>query len=94
MTEQPIAYEDLGVSLVLGRGVVVDKAPEYTKIAVYAIAANLIDLRVDRPGFINVAHQVAYEITGYDPADGSLTLRLVNDWRPGQKDDPDPEPTP
>jgi hypothetical protein len=89
----PITYEDLKVSLVLGRGVVVDVAPEYTKISVHALANSPVGLVVDGPGRIKVAYQVGYEITGYDPADGTLTLRLAKDWRPGQKDDPHAAPT-
>jgi hypothetical protein len=54
---QQITYEDIQISRHLGRGVVVDTAPEYAK------------------------------------AHCTLTLRLVHDWRPGQKDDPHAEPT-
>lgn len=89
----PIAYEDLKVSLVLGRGVVVETAPEHTKISVSVLASNPLGLTVEYPGRVKIAHQVGYEITGYDPTDGTLTLHLAKDWRPGQKDDPNAEPT-
>lgn len=89
----PVTYEDLQVSLVLGRGLVVDTAPEHTKIAVGMLTAGHLGIRLDHPGHIKIAEQVAYEITGYDPADCTLTLRLVKDYRPGQKDAPPAEPT-
>jgi hypothetical protein len=89
MTEPiPPVYEDLQVSLVLGRGVVIDVAPQHTKIAISALAATHLGIRLDLPGSIKLAEQVAYEITGYDPEDCTLTLRLTHDWRPGQKDAP------
>jgi beta-phosphoglucomutase-like phosphatase (HAD superfamily) len=79
------AYADLQVSLVLGRGLVVDTAPEHTKVAVGMLATTHLGIRL--------GEQVEYEITGYDPDDCTLTLRLAHDWRPGQKDAPE-EPTP
>jgi hypothetical protein len=81
-------YEDLQMSVVLGRGIVVDVAPEHTKIGVHVVADRYFGLWVDEPGHIRIAGQVEYEITGYDPADCALTARLIRDWRPGQKDDP------
>jgi hypothetical protein len=84
----PITYEDLQISLVLGRGIVVDTAPEHTKISVGVLANNPLGLTFEYPDGIRIAQQVGYEITGYDPDDCALTLRLVRDWRPGQKDDP------
>jgi hypothetical protein len=87
------AYADLQVSLVLGRGLVVDTAPEHTKVAVGMLATTHLGIRLDHPGHIKIAEQVEYEITGYDPDDCTLTLRLAHDWRPGQKDAPE-EPTP
>jgi hypothetical protein len=89
---QQITYEDIQISRHLGRGVVVDTAPEYAKAHFSILNAQHIDLRLDTGG-IRIAEQVEYEITGYDPADCTLTLRLVHDWRPGQKDDPHAEPT-
>jgi|SRR4051812_34958237 hypothetical protein len=79
----PITYEDLQVSLVLGRGVVIDTAPQHAKISVGALAQGRLGISLDHPGHIKLAYQVEYEITGYDPADCTLTLNLVNDWRPG-----------
>lgn len=87
MAAEP-TYEDLQVSLVLGRGVVIDTAPEYIKVALGALAGGHIGIRLDVAGYIRFAEQVQYEITGYDPADCTLTLHLTHDWRPGQKDAP------
>lgn len=86
-------YEDLRASLVLGRGIAIDTAPQHTKISLGLLTDWHIGIRLDEPGIIRIAEQVAYEITGYDPADCTLTLRLARDWRPGQKDDPAAEPT-
>jgi hypothetical protein len=89
----PITYEHLQMSFVLGRGVVIDNAPEHAKIAIGLLTAGHFGLDLGHPGHIKFAYQVEYEITGYDPADCTLTLHLVHDWRPGQKDDPHAEPT-
>lgn len=88
----PITYEDLQISLVLGRGIVVDSAPEYTKITLELFASSPMYVRYSHRNKIRIAEQVAYEVTGYDPADCALTLRLVRDWRPGQKDAPAADP--
>jgi hypothetical protein len=87
-TTEPVVYGELQASLVLGRGVVIDTAPEHTKIAVGMLASAHLGIRLDVPGSIKFAEQVAYEITGYDPADCTLTLRLTHDWRPGGPDAP------
>lgn len=88
-----ITYEDLQCSFVLGRGIVIDRAPDHAKVSVNMLAAGHLGLDLNHPGHIKIAYQVEYAITGYDPADCTLTLRLVHDWRPGQKDDPHTEPT-
>lgn len=84
----PTVYEDLRVSLVLGRGIVVDTAPEHTKASVDLITQAQFGIRHIPGGRLRFGEQVEYEITGYDPADCTLTLRLAHDWRPGQKDAP------
>lgn len=83
----PILYHEIQISRHLGRGIVVDDAPEYAKAHHSIIASMHIDLRLDTGG-IRIAEQVEYEITGYDPADAMLTLHRVKDWRPGHDDDP------
>lgn len=84
----PITYEDLVVSLVLGRGLVVDTAPEHTKATVELLTKAQFGIRHPYGDRIRIGEQVEYEITGYAPDDCTLTLHLVHDWRPGQKDDP------
>jgi hypothetical protein len=89
----PITYEAVQVSLHLGRGIVIDTAPEHSKITVNLLADPIFGVRATTPGRVRFAEQVEYEITGYDPGDCTLTLRLVKDYRPGQKDAPE-GPTP
>ncbi|MFE0470486.1 hypothetical protein ACFW2V_02570 [Streptomyces sp. NPDC058947] len=83
-------YGHLQVTRHLGIGLKVDTAPQRTKCAIDALTGQPTYLRVDN-GHIVIADQVVYQITGYDPADYTLTLELVKDYRPGQKDDPNAE---
>jgi hypothetical protein len=89
-----IAYEALVVSLILGRGLVVDTAPEHAKMSIALLTQSQFGVRHLDGDRVRFGEQVEYEITGYDADDCTLTLRLVYDWRPGQKDDPTPEATP
>jgi hypothetical protein len=89
--KDPTQYGEIQISRVLGRGIVVDTAPDYAKAHIGIIAATHADTSLDE-GRIRIADQVLYEITGYDPADCTLTLHLVSDWRPGQKDAPSDQP--
>jgi hypothetical protein len=86
-------YGDIQLTRHLGRGVTVDTAPERAKMSVDAISGQGL-LRIEGGDNIVIADQVAYRITGYDSNDCTLTLELVKDWRPGQKDDPNAEPQP
>jgi len=88
----PIEYGEIQASRHLGRGIVVDTAPEYAKAHIGIIASAHSGVSLD-DGAVRIADQVLYEITGYNPADCTLTLHLAKDWRPGQKDDPNAEPT-
>jgi hypothetical protein len=88
-----ITYEDVVITRRLGHPLSIDTAPQHTKIAVALLFDARAYIRTYGPGHIVIADQVEYEITGYDPADCALTLRLVHDWRPGQKDDPHAEPS-
>jgi hypothetical protein len=71
----------------MGIGLKVDTAPQRTKFDLGVFTQTATYLRVDG-GHIIIADQVVYEVTGYDPADCTLTLELVKDYRPGQADDP------
>lgn len=86
-------YGDIQLTRHLGRGVVVDEAPQRAKMHVDAVGRPGLFIRVEG-GDINIADQVVYRITGYNPADCTLTLELVKDYRPGQKDDPSAEARP
>lgn len=88
----PIEYGEIQLSRHLGRGIVVDIAPEHAKAYIGIIATAHAGVSLDG-GAVRIADQVLYEITGYDPADCTLTLHLVHDWRPGQKDDPKTDST-
>lgn len=77
----------------LGIGIKIDNAPQRAKLAVSSLTQPGLYVRVDG-GDIVLADQVVYRITGYDPTDSTLTLELVKDWRPGQKDDPHTERQP
>jgi hypothetical protein len=89
----PITYEDLQCSFVLGQGLIIDRAPEHAKLSITMLSAGHLGLDLSQAGLIKFAYQVEYEITGYEAADATLTLHLVHDWRPGQKDDPHAEPS-
>jgi hypothetical protein len=84
-------YGDLQITRHLGAGIKVDSAPQLAKMAISYLAHPGLYLRVE-DGDIVIADQVVYQITGYDPTDCTLTLELLKDWRPGQKDDPNAEP--
>lgn len=86
-------YGEIQLTRHLGIGVTVDNAPERAKIDVDAIGGPGLFIRVEG-GDINIADQVVYRITGYNPDDCTLTLELLKDWRPGQKDDPNAETQP
>lgn len=69
------------MSRVRGRGVTVDEAPQRALIAVQMLAASAdVYVRVIND-VIEIADQVAYRITGYDPQQAALTVTLVKDWR-------------
>ena len=80
-------YGHLQVTRHLGIGLKVDTAPQRTKFDIGALTQSSTYLCVD-DGHIVIADQVVYRITGYAPADCTLTLELVKDYRPGEKDDP------
>jgi PAS domain-containing protein len=84
-------YGDVQLTRRLGIGVTVDSAPQRAKMHVDLLARPGLYIRAE-DGDIVIADQVVYRITGYDPADYTLALELVADWRPGQKDDPNAKP--
>ncbi|MER6183013.1 hypothetical protein [Streptomyces sp. NPDC001652] len=86
-------YGDIQLTRRLGVGVTVDEAPERAKASIDFLGQPGLYLRIE-DGDINIADQVVYRITGYNPDDHTLTLELLKDWRPGQKDDPNAETQP
>jgi hypothetical protein len=80
-------YGEIQLTRHLGKGVTVDTAPQRAKMDVDVLGQPGLYIRVEH-GDINIADQVVYRITGYNPDDCTLTLELLTDWRPGQKDDP------
>jgi hypothetical protein len=86
-------YGDIQISRHLGKGVVVDEAPQRAKMDVDVVGGPGLFIRIEG-GNVNIADQVVYRITGYNPDDCTLTLDLITDWRPGQKDDPNAEAQP
>ena len=76
---------EIQVSRHRGRGVVVDAAPARALIGLRIIRdlawpANIAE--VGDPDLVNIADQVLYRVTGYDPGAASLIVELVEDWRP------------
>lgn len=74
----------------LDKGVTVDTAPQRAKMDIDVLGQPGLYIRVEG-GDINIADQVVYRITSYNPDDCTLILELLTDWRPGQKDDPHAE---
>jgi hypothetical protein len=66
----------------LGRGLVVLSADRRSRITLELLANGTWGLDMCGPDLINIADQVLYQITGYDPESCALTLELVEDWRP------------
>jgi hypothetical protein len=87
----PIEYGGIQISRRLGHGIVVDTAPQHAKAYIGILDGGRNGCSVE-DDCIRIADQVLYQVTGYDPADATLTLRLVHDWRPGGPDAPSEEP--
>lgn len=56
------------------------EAPARTRISLHVLVDRYAYLHMPDPQTIVFADQVVYRITGYD--EGTLTLELVEDWRP------------
>lgn len=66
----------------LGHGLIVDTAPRHASMALVVLVEGSWGARLQHGGLVNIADQVLYRITGYDPATAALLLELVEDWRP------------
>jgi hypothetical protein len=78
----PVTYEGIVFSREMGRGVAITIAPKHSKISLGVLVTPTVLIRETAPGHLLFADQVEYVITGYDPADATLTLELVEDYRP------------
>jgi hypothetical protein len=73
---------DIRISRVQGRGLVVDQAPARSRMALHVLADSGWGVRFYGLDLVNVAEQVLYQVTGWDPESGNLLVDLVEDWRP------------
>ena len=72
---------DIQIARQLGRGIIVNTAPRCTRIALAVLADAKWGVTMHDSDQINIADQVLYQVTGYDPETASLVLELVKDWR-------------
>lgn len=79
---QQITYESIIFTRHLGHPLTIDNAPEHTKISLGVLADHRVYIHEQGPGRLVIADQVEYLVTGYDPADCTLTLQLIEDHRP------------
>ncbi|MDX2702181.1 hypothetical protein PV350_04880 [Streptomyces sp. PA03-6a] len=77
-----LTYEPLTMTRELGHPITVDTAPARTKMDLGLLMNGRAYIYLLGDGSLNIADQVVYRITGYDPADGALLLELVADHRP------------
>lgn len=95
MTDQVIVYEDVVFTRRIGYPLRVDTAPQHTKMDLAVLLDARAYIHAHDPGHLVFADQVEYAVTGYDPADCTLTLQLVKDHRLTEhavKAAPDPLP--
>ncbi|MFI9154524.1 hypothetical protein [Streptomyces sp. NPDC053367] len=64
-----------------GHGLIVLEAPRRARIAVGLLADAKWGATMAGKDLINIAEQVLYQITGYDPDHAALVVQLVEDWR-------------
>ncbi len=72
---------DIQITRKLGHGLIVDTAPHHTRMTLHVLAEASWGARLQGPDLINIADQVLYRVTGYDPESATLLLELVEDWR-------------
>lgn len=73
---------DIQLTRHLGYGLRVDTAPARSRMALTVLADMGWGARMQGEDCINIADQVLYRVTGYDPGTASLIVELVEDWRP------------
>jgi hypothetical protein len=72
---------DIQLTRQLGRGVVVETAPQRARIALTLLTDSSSMLAMRSVDQISIADQVLYRVTGYDPEHTALIVELVDDWR-------------
>lgn len=82
---------DVDIVRQLGRGLIVQTAPHRTRMSLTVLADHGWGLTMHGPDLINIADQVLYQVTGYDPEATSLLLELVEDWRQNQNNEEQPD---
>ncbi|WNI19159.1 hypothetical protein [Actinacidiphila sp. ITFR-21] len=88
--EQAVTYEDIVFTRRVGHPLSVDTAPRHSKMSLALLFDARAYIHAHDPGHLVFADQVEYAVTGYDPADCTLTLELAKDHRPDQNES---EPT-
>ncbi|MFI0236355.1 hypothetical protein [Streptomyces sp. NPDC016845] len=79
-TEPETTPGDIVLQRERGKGITVLQAPQQASMALDCLTCGSY-LRV-HDGVIEIADQVAYRVTGYDPDAQTLNLELAEDWRP------------
>lgn len=81
-TDDGPVYEDVIMTRTLGRGIRVQTAPEHALLSLSLLRDPAAYISEVSPGYLLLADQVEYQVTGYDRERAALTLRLANDHRP------------
>lgn len=81
--DQPPQPGYLEVTRKLGHGLIVNTAPPRISLALSVLPelCSSWGLNIEGDDMLNVAEQVLYRVTGYDPDTKALILDLVEDWR-------------
>lgn len=72
---------DIQLTRQLGRGVIVETAPQRARIALTLLTDSSSMLAMRSIDQISIADQVLYRVTGYDSEHAALIVELVEDWR-------------
>lgn len=74
-----------------GCGFTIQTAPHLARIALDILTDPTWPATMHGPDQINIADQMLYQVTGYDPETASLLLELVEDWRQTQSNEEQPD---
>ncbi|MFH9072706.1 hypothetical protein [Streptomyces alboflavus] len=73
--------QDITITRQRGHGLIVNSAPQHTRMTLTALADHGWGLSMVGTDQINIADQVLYQVVGYDAESACLLLGLVEDWR-------------